>query len=58
MDRYLKLVFWAAERYDYRGVRTNWRGKPTRYAVIEDLAAARYLGSRRTYPQATLATAA
>ena len=68
-DRYLKTVDWARARYrNLDGSVTNHVGVaiakrvgielvPTRYAMIEDLAARRHLGSAPRYPHETLATA-
>lgn len=72
-DRYLALVAWSRSRYkDGEGAWITWVGNgvaglpcvdgkafmvPTRYTVIEELAAARYLGITHRRSGFTLATA-
>lgn len=52
-DRYLKIVYWARERY----TKNNWLplniigGRPSPYSLIEDAAAEKYLGCARRYPK-------
>ena len=73
VDKYLRIKAWAKARYsDSNGVWTRCVGNgvanlpspdgkafmvPSIYSVIEDLAAAKYLGVQRTWPNDTLATA-
>jgi len=72
-DRYLRIVQWAKRRYsDSNGTWVRCVGNgiagqpspdgrafmvPSLYSVIEDLAAARYLGVRRTWQSFSIATA-
>jgi hypothetical protein len=72
VDRYLAVVAWAKARYRNENGRLttfvgcmiagrspasgHW-GVPTRYTMIEDLAARLYLGTAPRFPHETLATA-
>lgn len=69
-DRYLAIEAWARARYqDRHGAWIRVVGNavagragplhmvPSRYSVIEELAAERYLGISRRWPAETLATA-
>lgn len=72
-DRYSRVTAWAKARYKKPdGAIITWVGNgvagrpmrdgrpqivPSRYSVIEELAAARYLGIKRKWPDETLATA-
>lgn len=57
-EQYGRIVRWARNRY-YRGgkLMLTLGGRPYRYALIEDIAAARYLNVRRRWPNLTLADA-
>lgn len=64
-DRYSRIVKWALLRYsvkdEARGTRIYPRRFgycPSRYSVIEDAAAAKFLRCKRHYPGWTLALAA
>lgn len=62
-DRYLRIVTWSEDRYTVRGptgepvrVKTYRGGSvPSRSTLIEDLAAARYMGLPRHFPGFQLA---
>lgn len=57
-DRYLALIEWARSRYSEKGIlRVIHLGQPTIYARIEDMAAARYIGTSEHYPTVTLKAA-
>jgi hypothetical protein len=69
-DAYLRVTEWARRRYTVAGVLTTTVGFgvagrpgpmthmiPSRYSLIEDLAAHRYLGCKLHWPTETLATA-
>ena len=50
VNRYLKIMDFVRERYGYEGnVVVFSNGRPTRYTLIEDMAAARYLGLARRF---------
>src|SRR5271157_1429286 len=54
-NRYFLIVAWARRRYSVKGSIVLSRGSiPSRYAVIEDLAAERYLGVPRHFPGVSL----
>jgi len=73
LDRYSRIEAWAKARYTKpdgsltRCVGNGIAGRPmrdgkarmvpTRYSLIEELAAGRYLGVNRLWPDETLATA-
>ena len=58
IERYLAIVEWARRRYQRGGELVVAIGcYPSRYALIEDLAAERHMGLLRHFPGATLATA-
>jgi len=73
LDRYSRLAAWAKARYQKpdgaltRCVGPGIAGRPfahgkvhmvpSRYSLIEEMAAARYLGVNRRWPDETLATA-
>ena len=59
VTRYLEIVDWAKARYADGGYLVTTVGaRPTRFRLIEDLAAARYVGFDRHFPKDTLKTAA
>lgn len=66
IDRYLQVVTWARRRYTYtdtagrRLCTLTYQGGriPSRYSHIEDIAAARYLGTARRWPDACRVAAA
>ena len=71
-DRYGAVTTWARNRYTRSGSLTTWVGNgvaglpmrdgkafvvPSRYTLIEDLAASKLLGCKRHYPDHALRTA-
>ena len=71
-DRYGSVTKWARNRYTRSGSLTTWVGNgvaglpmrdgkafvvPSRFTLIEDLAASKLLGCKRHYPDHTLRTA-
>lgn len=50
-DRYLKIIAWAKARYSVNGSLATMRnGKPTRYTLIENLAAVKIMGFVNRHP--------
>lgn len=54
-DRYLKIVRWATDRYMVDNTLIISKGFfPSRYKIIEDIAAEKLLGLKRVYPDLTI----
>lgn len=55
IDRYLKIVAWSRARYTQGGnLVLSKGGVPSRFRLIEDIAAEKYMTCPRHYPEFTI----